>query len=354
MQSRIIYTREITADGDQVICADIKLNKKFHLNDSQVYFQVRGERVPITSIDCSGRDVHVDFARDSRLATFSFDQDDFVNRFALPEIEAFLELGKSRQSSFLISFREPAFFRDFSSFAFQYGNGCIGCYQYATGTSATKRPLVVFLHGSGERGLADWLPLIGNDVPQAIHDYIMNHEDAVLLVPQVSWTPELSGWFRPEIRDALIRLIDAVIEEENIDTSRIYLAGLSNGGAATWHFAERHPDMFAAIVPCCGYIYNDEKSFLGDPGGGRYMEPTQREASRLNEIPIWAFHAEDDSTVDVRGTRSSVAAVKSQGNRHVRMTIYEPGLVRPNPHASWKLAFKNSDLLPWMFSQRRR
>ncbi|OSP84435.1 phospholipase [Lacticaseibacillus paracasei] len=353
MLSRVIYNREVTDDGDYVVGADIKLGKSFVVKEDALHFTVGNRKISFINFSCNGRDIHVEFEHDESLSTLTFDTKAFVNHFALPQINIKIDDLSEDLKRFLITFNGPNMVSDFSSGIYQQDAGQFSYYQYSTGTNATKRPLVVFLHGSGERGFGDELPLIGNDVPKTIHDYIKTHEDAVLLVPQASWSKELNGWFRPEIRGALLGLIHAVIDDENIDSSRVYLAGLSNGGAATWHFAEQYPSLFAAIVPCCGYIFNDNKSFVQGPGKGRYMEPEKKEAERLSNTPIWAFHAEDDPTVDVRGTREAIAAVKAQGNQNVRMTIYSPGSVSPNPHASWKLAYNDKNLLPWLFAQHR-
>lgn len=350
MLTKIVYNREVTDEGDYIQSADILLNKLAEIDSNNINFFVNKKKLKIKAVEQSGREVHVDFPIQSSLATLSFDPKRFVNKFSYPQINVKIN---NDDTSYLISFKQDKFVDDFSMNIFQHGNGQIAYYQYGTGTSATKRPLVVFLHGSGERGFGDKYPLLGNDVPKTIHDYIDSHEDAVFLAPQASWSKELNGWFRPEIRQALIKLIRGVMDDENIDNKRVYLIGLSNGGAATWHFAENYPKLFTAIVPCCGYIYNDDKEFIQNEGKGRYMKPSLKEAKALANMPIWAFHALNDPTVDVRGTIETTELIKKQGNHNIRMTLYKNGEVKPNPHASWKLAFNNPQLLPWLFDQRK-
>lgn len=353
MLSKVSYNREVTKDGDYVTGANIYLNKSINLLDSDLHFNAANHQLRFKNFTQNGHKIHIDFMPDSSLSTLTFNTKDFVNCFSYPQIKLKIDDLGENSTRFLIDYQESKFIADFTQNIYQSNNGQLAYYKYCTGTSATKRPLVIFLHGSGERGFENKLPLLGNDVPKVIHDYIKSHEDSVLLVPQASWSKELNGWFRPEIQKTLIDLIKNVVDDENIDCNRIYLLGVSNGGAATRHFAERYPTTFAAIVPCCGYIYNDNKQFLQEPGKGRYMEPTSSEAARLKDIPIWAFHAEDDLTVDVKGTRDTIAAVKAQGNKNAQMTIFEPGQTKPDPHASWKLAFHNDKLLPWLFKQHK-
>lgn len=278
------------------------------------------------------------------LATIQFGSN-FQDRLILPQIVAhFKENDLPIQTRFV---EDPTIKK------FQNKNTSLSYYLYSTDKKEGKRPLVIFMHGSGERGYGDRYPLYGCDIPKLLAEYAQEHEDAVVMAPEATWTKKLNGWFRPNIRQALMDLINFIIKEENIDTDRIYMIGLSNGGAATWHFAEQHPDLFAAIAPCCGYIFNGGKYFLTAEGKGRYMEPTNEEAKALVNMPIWAFHAADDNVVNDDGTRHTVAAVKEAGNIMVKETIYAPGKCGDAPHGSWKLMAHEPELLPWLFSQHK-
>ena len=95
-------------------------------------------------------------------------------------------------------------------------------YMYSSGNTKKKRPLIIFLHGSGERGFVNKLPLLGNGVPKEIYKYVKEKEDAVILVPQATWAPELNGWFRENVRNSLYSLIETVAINEHIDMQRIY------------------------------------------------------------------------------------------------------------------------------------
>lgn len=250
-----------------------------------------------------------------------------------------------------IQYDEDSYIEKFKMEYYQGGTTTLSYYLYSSNKKKDKRPLVVFLHGSGERGFGEGRPLLGNDVPKTIFEYVKEHEDAVILVPQATWATDLNGWFRKDVRYCLMEMINHIVEKENIDNKRIYLTGLSNGGAGTWHFAQHYPERFAAIIPCCGYIYNDEKFFLSAEGRGRYMQPTAAELQSLKNMPVWAFHAADDKTVSVNGTIESISALQELGNQNAKATIYPPGEVTPDPHGSWKLAFNDPKILEWLFAQ---
>ncbi|MDO7806408.1 PHB depolymerase family esterase [Lactiplantibacillus pentosus] len=222
---------------------------------------------------------------------------------------------------------------------------------YSINNNDTKSPLVIFLHGSGERGFNNNMPLLANDIPKKVYNYIKKMGAGVLVVPQTTWSADMTGWFRSEFQEGLMQLINKIIVEYSINRNRVYLIGLSNGASASWYLAQKYPDLFTAVIPCSGYVYNEGKKFLGEKGQGRYMEPTDEEAKKLLNVPIWAFHAEDDPTVNVLGTKLIVEKIKKFEGNNVKETIYPEGVVVPNPHASWSLAFKENNVLDWLFSQ---
>lgn len=104
-----------------------------------------------------------------------------------------------------VSFKKDSFINDFKKDILQTSDIQLSYSLYSKGDKKNKRPLVIFLHRSGERGLMNDLPLLGNDVPKTIHDYVNKNDDAVILVPQATWAPELNGWFRLEFRQALLK-----------------------------------------------------------------------------------------------------------------------------------------------------
>ncbi len=185
-------------------------------------------------------------------------------------------------------------------------------------------PLMVFLHGMGERG-AD-LSLVARHGPPKLAE--RGHGfPFVLVAPQC---PPGSAWVFQT--DALRALLKEVIALYAIDTSRIYLTGLSMGGAGTWHLAAEHPRAFAAIVPICGRAM----PALGFP----------ERVKVLMDLPIWVFHGAQDKTVPIRESRVLVDALREAGSG-VRFTVYPKAA-----HDSWTKTYANPKLYEWLLQQR--
>ncbi len=184
-------------------------------------------------------------------------------------------------------------------------------------------PLILFLHGSGERG--DDLSLLTRcGLPWRLeHDLEL---PAYVAAPQCS----LASDWELEV-DALLALLDDLLARLPIDRRRDYLTGLSMGGRGAWLLASRYPERFAAAVPICGRR----------PGALRLDE----RAHLLRDLPIWAFHGARDTVVPVAETRHAVAALQRNGIA-ARCTIY-PLL----GHDSWTRAYAEPELFPWMFQQ---
>lgn len=341
------YQRTVLPGGDFVTSAIIS---GANLKSEDISFSVADKAIAVKKATKLDEDqIEVTFEENPLLATIQFGSN-FQDELVLPQIVMHI---KDNDLPIESKFVEDTTIRQFKTKFFQNNKTTISYYIYSSHKDDVKRPLVIFLHGSGERGYGDRYPLYGCNIPKKLAEYSQEHEDSVVLAPEATWAKELNGWFRKDIRQVLMDLIKYTVKSEKIDEKRIYLVGLSNGGAATWHFAENHPDLFAAIAPCCGYIFNDGKYFLTAEGKGRYMEPTAEEAKRLAKMPIWAFHAADDNVVNADGTRHTVAAVRKAGNTQVKETIYAPGLCGDFPHGSWKLMIQEKELLPWLFAQHK-
>lgn len=185
-------------------------------------------------------------------------------------------------------------------------------------------PLVFFLHGAGERGSAIE-KLTRNGLPKKIaagEDFPF-----IMIAPQCS---EDTSWAF-DLR-ALSFFVMNVKERYRVDSTRIYLTGLSMGGYGAWHLAEMHPRAFAAVVPICG--------------GTLPMVGFPERIKVLKDVPIWAFHGQEDPIVPVSETIQLVEALRSiHGN--VKATIY-PGV----KHDSWNLAYEDKALWEWLLSQR--
>lgn len=186
-------------------------------------------------------------------------------------------------------------------------------------TNEEEWPLLLFLHGAGERG--DDLELVKVHGPPKM---IAQGEDFpfVVVSPQC---PEGVWWSI----ETLHALINEVVATHRIDTSRIYVTGLSMGGYGSWGLAYTYPNLFAAAVPICG--------------GG---EPDK--APLMKEIPTWVFHGAKDEAVPLERSQEMVDALEEVGG-NVRFTVYpEAGHV-----GAWENAYGDPELWDWLVEQRR-
>jgi len=292
------------------------------------------------------------------LHTFTFIESRFVNEFIPMAFEikqlgtVELENGQIMMSDsfqFEVEIKELLLREAFKPYHFRSQMPyCL----YNSGTGKQK-PLVIFLHGSGERGNNHLLPLLCNDVPLTYLKYAKEVEDAVILIPQAPWDSQIGAWCFADVVATLTELIQYIMEIHQIDKSRVYLSGLSNGAAGTWNLMLEQPHLCAAAITVCGYIHTQRKSESKTIEGAVYTEMAQQQVEKIKQIPVWVFHGADDPVVSVLGARSVVAALRQAGSENVKYTEYQAGTVKPNAHASWEPAFNEKDLLPWLFSQKR-
>lgn len=197
-------------------------------------------------------------------------------------------------------------------------------------------PLVLFLHGAGERG-DDPEVLKKHFLPAMASDEFQEKFPCFVVAPQCrtghSWTARRRGG--PEGSDELgvmqkmaLQCVDDVVKEFPVDKNRLYLTGLSMGGYGSWDLATRQSDRWAAVVPICGG---------GDPS----------KAAKLVDVPLWAVHGDADPAVPVEESRKMIAAIKAAGGSP-EYTEY-PGVV----HDSWTQAYADpKGVISWMFEQR--
>lgn len=181
-----------------------------------------------------------------------------------------------------------------------------------------KWPLLLFLHGAGERG---------NDL-----DLVKIHGPPKLIgqgkdFPFVVVSPQCpeDQWWEPV---SLTALIDHIEQKYKIDPERIYVTGLSMGGFGTWSLAAHIPDRLAAIAPVCG-------------GGERFM------ARRIGRLPAWVFHGAKDEVVPLERSEEMVEAIRKEG-AEVEFTVYPDA-----GHDSWTDTYNNPKLYEWFLSHRR-
>jgi predicted peptidase len=194
-----------------------------------------------------------------------------------------------------------------------------------------KLPLVVFLHGMGERGTDNvrqttWMG--------GLLDHTQTGQYAsYVLAPQIDSSSWFQSWSQSSPTEAMkltIQAVKNVIKSENVDTSRVYVTGVSMGGMGTWDILERDPELFAAAVPMSGG---------GDP----------RSAAKIKDIPVWAFHGGADDLVPVTATRDMIAALKEAGANPRYTELVGQG------HVIWNPIYDDpsNTLYPWLFGQHR-
>lgn len=183
-----------------------------------------------------------------------------------------------------------------------------------------KWPLVMFLHGAGERG-SDIELVKTHGIPKMVENG--ERFPFIAVSPQC---PEDSWW--TEQVDELNALLDEVIEKYQVDTARVYLTGLSMGGYGTWRLAAVHPERFAAIAPVCG--------------GGILSD-----AIFLKDVPAWVFHGAKDDVVPILESEKMVEAVRKFGG-DVKFTVYPEA-----NHDSWTETYNNPELYKWLLEHKK-
>ena len=191
------------------------------------------------------------------------------------------------------------------------------------GKTPRQWPLVLFLHGSGERG--DDVQLVAKHGPPKLVKEGKQFP-FVIVSPQC---PEWEWWTSGTQLAALSALLDDIVARYHIDQDRIYVTGLSMGGFATWQLAFEYPHRFAAIAPICG---------KGDPA----------KAARIKHLPAWVFHGAKDPTVPLSGSQEMVDALK-QYDSDVKFTVYPEAL-----HDSWTETYNNPELYDWFLKHQRK
>lgn len=204
-------------------------------------------------------------------------------------------------------------------------------------------PVILFLHGAGERG-SDGLLQTAVGLGDAIRRDPARYP-AIVVFPQV---PTDSQWVGTP-GDMAIAALHQTMDEYAVDRDRVYLTGLSMGGHGTWYLAYRHTELFAAVAPICGWI-PDFPQFRGSmpvvpPDSGA---PIPAVARKLRTTPIWIFHGEMDNVVAVGGSREPAAALEAVSTV-ARYTEYL-GL----GHNSWDATYASAAFTDWLFAQRRR
>ena len=203
-----------------------------------------------------------------------------------------------------------------------------------------KYPLVLSFHGAGARGNDNSKHMIPWVAGWSDPDIQRKHS-CLILMPQCSakqqwvdvpWREGSYVFHDTPISQSMLMvkaIFDSIEENYAVDRSRIYVMGMSMGGYATWNFVMRYPKLVAAAVPICG---------AGDPSM----------AEEISNIPIWAFHGDEDLTVPLSGSTDMIRALRKANNNNVHMTIYE-GV----GHNSYERAWHEKAMIEWLFNQQK-
>jgi len=189
-----------------------------------------------------------------------------------------------------------------------------------------KWPLILFLHGSGERGTKVW------QVAQHGPPKIVRAKPDFPFIVVSPQCPAGEVWSS----DVLLPLLDEITSIYKVDTSRIYLTGSSMGGYGTWRLGLTHPERFAAIAPICGG---------GDPINIELAD--RKKLNQIKKLPVWAFHGAKDPAVKLEESEKMVNALKRVGN-DAKLTVYPEAT-----HDSWTETYNNPELYEWFLKHRR-
>lgn len=212
-------------------------------------------------------------------------------------------------------------------------------------TKKQKWPVVLFLHGYGERGETG-LPQTDVGIGRAIR---MSDKPVpfVVVMPQCLAGTHL--WTEDAMEGQALAALEESIKEFNGDRDRVYLTGLSMGGYATLDIAAKYPGKFAAYVPICGGVRSlpSHPEIAGALGrDARVTDPYAETAKRIGKTPVWIFHGDADESVPVEESRKMADALKVAGANYKYTEYAGVG------HNSWDKAYSEPELVPWLLEQR--
>lgn len=213
-------------------------------------------------------------------------------------------------------------------------------YQVFVPDNWTKKvwwPVILFLHGAGERGddgLIETEVGIGTAIRRDRSRF-----PAIVVMPQCR---KNVWWTDSAMAEVAMAALAQAQKEFHANPQRIYLTGLSMGGYGTWYLAGKYPGKFAAITPICGGILMPDMARQQSPDD---RVPYTEAAKKVGKTPVWIFHGGDDPVVPVTESRRMDEALKTLGGE-VHYTEY-PGV----GHNSWEKAYAEPELLTWMLSK---
>ena len=212
-------------------------------------------------------------------------------------------------------------------------------------TRLRRWPVILFLHGSGERG-DDNVSQLANGLPEALQEHAALYP-SIVVVPQCRDGEE---WYGKMETQALAAL-EASIDEFRGDRRRVVVTGISMGGAGAWYMG-RLPHRFAAIVPVSGEVVRQPGDPFPDPPPRDLaaildtFDPHDALAKVIAPTPVWVFHGAQDDEIPVSEARDMVAALQAQHDP-VRYTEYPDA-----GHNAWDRAYGDPQLAAWINQQQ--
>ena len=204
-------------------------------------------------------------------------------------------------------------------------------------TGAENYPLVLFLHGAGERGDDNRKQLV-HGTKEFEKEFNRQKYPCFVVAPQcpdgkkwveVDWSADTHRQPDESVSLVLTRELLAKLQKDyRVDSKRLYVTGLSMGGYGTWDMVTRTPEVFAAAIPICGGA--DESV-----------------ADRVTKLPVWVFHGDKDTAVKPERSRRIIAAIEKAGGKP-KYTEY-PGV----GHDSWSRTYADPLVIEWLFAQKR-
>jgi predicted peptidase len=179
-------------------------------------------------------------------------------------------------------------------------------------------PMMLFLHGSGERG--DDLAVVKIHGPPKVIE-------AGKSLPMIVVSPQCPSDQRWNA-EALAKLVDDLANTYRVDHSRLYVTGLSMGGAGTWSLLSEKPGMFAAGLPICGRV---------DPDA----------AAKMTDVPLWIVVGAKDRKELVESNQQAAAAIEKAGGKSMKLTVYPDA-----GHDSWTETYNNAEVYEWLLKQK--
>lgn len=217
-------------------------------------------------------------------------------------------------------------------------------YVPAEWSTKQKWPVVLSLHGAGERG-NDGLFSTENGIGRAIR----RNAKAFPFVVVFPQCPDSAYWVDKPMQEMAMAALESTIKEFNGDRQRLYATGLSMGGYGTWEMAMRYPRYFAAIAPVCGALRGS--SMLPDLHSKQVAlngsDPYGEAAQKIGKVPVWIFHGARDPVIPAEESRKMAQALKAAGG-NVRYTEYPDAT-----HNSWDRAYAEPEFARWLLAHRR-